>query len=48
MPIEIRNSYQYYTEAKINKLRNVGFLNNFYELEEGVIKYLNNLIYENR
>jgi ADP-L-glycero-D-manno-heptose 6-epimerase len=46
-PINIRSKYQYFTEAKINKLRNVGYKKQFHELDEGVLKYVNKLIYEN-
>jgi len=42
-PIKIRDKYQYFTEAKINKLRSVGYNKPFYELEEGVSKYINKL-----
>lgn len=40
-PIKIRDKYQYFTEAKINKLRNAGYNKPFHELEEGVLKYIN-------
>ncbi len=43
IPIEIRNNYQYFTEAKINKLRKVGYLKPFTELEDGIKKYINKL-----
>ena len=47
-PIKIRDKYQYFTEAKINKLRVAGYNKPFHELEQGVLKYVNKLIYENR
>lgn len=47
-PIEIRDKYQYFTEAKIAKLRNIGYIADFHELEYGVEKYINKLKYENR
>jgi ADP-L-glycero-D-manno-heptose 6-epimerase len=47
-PIIIRDKYQYFTEAKINKLRHAGYDKPFHELEEGVFKYINKLKYENR
>ncbi len=34
-PIEIRENYQYFTQAKIEKLRNSGFKNQFTSLEKG-------------
>ena len=46
-PIKLRNQYQYFTEAKINKLKGTGYSNRFHELEEGVLKYINKLKYEN-
>lgn len=47
-PKLIRDKYQYFTEAKINKLRSAGYKKQFYELEAGVLEYVNKLIYENR
>ena len=38
-PPEIRESYQYYTQADIQKLVTSGYSNNFVSLEEGVKKY---------
>jgi ADP-L-glycero-D-manno-heptose 6-epimerase len=39
-PADIRDKYQYFTEAKIEKLRSVGYDSNFYSLEEGVEEYV--------
>jgi len=47
-PIKIRNNYQYFTEAKIDKLRLAGYKKPFHELEDGVLKYVNKLKDENR
>ena len=47
-PIKIRDKYQYFTEAKINKLRSAGYKKPFHELEEGVLEYINKLKYEIR
>jgi ADP-L-glycero-D-manno-heptose 6-epimerase len=47
-PIKIRDKYQYFTEAKIQKLRMAGYKKPFHELEEGVLKYVNKLKYEIR
>jgi ADP-L-glycero-D-manno-heptose 6-epimerase len=47
-PIKIRDKYQYFTEAKMNKLKSTGFNMNFHELEDGISKYINKLTYENR
>ena len=43
-PLEIRDRYQYFTEAKMNKLRNEGYLNEFTSLEKGVEKTLQELL----
>ena len=46
-PSIIRDKYQYFTEAKIDKLRGAGYIKPFHELEEGVLEYINKLKYEN-
>jgi len=46
-PIKIRDKYQYFTEAQIDKLRKAGYKKPFHELESGVLKYINKLRYEN-
>lgn len=48
IPDKIRVGYQYFTEAKNNKLVRSGCSVEFHELEEGISKYINKLIYENR
>lgn len=40
MPIDIRDKYQYFTEADMQKLRNAGYTNPFLSLEEGVADYV--------
>ena len=40
MPIEIRDRYQYYTQADMEKLKNAGYLNNGFSLEDGVKDYI--------
>lgn len=42
-PIEIRDSYQYYTQAKMNKLCELTFGCNFMSLEEGINMYISQL-----
>lgn len=42
-PIEIRDKYQYFTEAKISKLRNAGYSKPFCELENGIYEYVRQL-----
>ena len=40
MPISIRDKYQYFTQADMNKLRQAGFNRPFHSLEEGVADYV--------
>jgi ADP-L-glycero-D-manno-heptose 6-epimerase len=47
IPKKIRDKYQYFTEAKMQKLRLAGYNKKFHELEEGVSKYINKLNNEN-
>ena len=44
MPLDIRDKYQYFTEANMNKLREVGYAEPFYSLEEGVGDYVRNYL----
>ncbi|MCX6233394.1 MAG: ADP-glyceromanno-heptose 6-epimerase [Bacteroidetes bacterium] len=39
-PIDIRDKYQYFTEAKMDKLRSTGFDFPFYSLEAGIEEYV--------
>ncbi len=39
-PLDIRDKYQYFTEADMNKLRNAGYDRPFYSLEDGVKEYV--------
>jgi ADP-L-glycero-D-manno-heptose 6-epimerase len=39
-PADIRDKYQYFTEAKMEKLRSTGYDEPFYSLEEGVEEYV--------
>ena len=39
-PVDIRDKYQYFTEAKMNKLQSIGYENEFCSLEEGVKEYV--------
>ncbi len=43
-PQDIREKYQYFTEADMSKLRNAGYKNDFYTLEEGVEDYVLNYL----
>ena len=44
MPEDIRESYQYFTEAKMNKLSAAGYSDSFYSLEDGVGDYVKNYL----
>ncbi|MHA8102024.1 ADP-glyceromanno-heptose 6-epimerase [Aquirufa nivalisilvae] len=43
-PIDIRDKYQYFTEANMSKLRQIGFTQPFHTLEEGVKDYVQNYL----
>ena len=47
IPSDIRDKYQYYTEADITKLRSAGYDNDFTSLEDGVYDYVKNFLIEN-
>ncbi len=44
MPEDIRNTYQYYTQAEMQKIRKVGYAEKMYSLEEGVNDYVRNYL----
>lgn len=43
-PLDIRDKYQYFTEADMTKLQNIGYDKPFYTLEEGIYDYVNNYL----
>lgn len=43
-PVDIRDTYQYFTEANMSKLRSIGYDNAFYTLEDGVRDYVQNYL----
>ncbi|MBK9541098.1 MAG: ADP-glyceromanno-heptose 6-epimerase [Bacteroidetes bacterium] len=43
-PIDIRDKYQYFTEANMNKLRSIGYAEPFYSLEDGIHDYVVNYL----
>ena len=45
MPMDIRDKYQYFTEANMNKLRAAGYTAPFSSLEEGVGDYVANYLF---
>lgn len=44
IPADIRDKYQYFTEADMHKLRSVGYRDAFYSLEDGVTDYVSNYL----
>ncbi|ULQ54562.1 ADP-glyceromanno-heptose 6-epimerase [Flavihumibacter fluvii] len=48
MPEDIRDKYQYFTEANMKKLRDAGYADPFYTLEEGVNDYVRNYLADGR
>ncbi len=43
-PIDIRDKYQYFTEANMTKLKSIGYSKPFHTLEEGVKDYVENYL----
>ncbi len=43
-PEELRDKYQYFTEARMKKLRNAGYKGEFTKLEDGVKDYIQNYL----
>jgi ADP-L-glycero-D-manno-heptose 6-epimerase len=48
MPEDIRDTYQYFTEATMDKIRAAGYSKPFYSLEEGVDDYVRNYLTEQK
>nr|NQU90481.1 ADP-glyceromanno-heptose 6-epimerase [Bacteroidota bacterium] len=44
-PADIRDKYQYFTEADMQKLKGYGYSNSFHTLEDGVDDYLRNYLF---
>jgi len=47
-PIDIRDKYQYFTEAKINKLKSIGYSKKFRIFEDAIDDYVNNYLRYNK
>jgi ADP-L-glycero-D-manno-heptose 6-epimerase len=47
-PVDIRETYQYFTEAKMDKLRAAGYVEPFYTLEEGILDYVHKYLMEEK
>lgn len=43
-PIDIRDKYQYFTEARMEKLKRVGYSKDFHDLDRGVQEYIRSLL----
>lgn len=48
MPADIRDKYQYFTEANITKLRNAGYHASFHSLEEGIEDYVQHYLMQRK
>ena len=47
-PIDIRDKYQYFTEANMDKLQHAGYTHPFYSLEQGVKEYVTDYLKEGK
>ncbi len=47
-PEDIREKYQYFTEAKMEKLKNIGYTKPFTSVEDGVMDYVKNYLQLNK
>ncbi len=47
-PADIRDKYQYFTEANMQKLQNIGYARPFHTLEQGVEDYVKNYLLEKK
>jgi ADP-L-glycero-D-manno-heptose 6-epimerase len=43
-PLDIRDKYQYFTEAAMGKLKDIGYDKPFHSLEEGISDYVKNYL----
>ena len=43
MPLNIKNQYQYVTEANISNIRQAGYKDKFYSIEEGISDYIDKI-----
>jgi len=47
-PVDIRDKYQYFTQANMHKLKSIGYTKPFHSLEDGVADYVENYLLKNR
>ena len=43
-PADIRDKYQYFTEANMSKMRSIGYSKPFHSLEDGIADYVKNYL----
>ncbi len=48
MPEDIRNTYQYYTQAEMQKIKDAGYNEMFFSLEDGIDDYVRGYLLKNR
>lgn len=48
MPDDLRDTYQYFTEAKMNKIKNAGYTFPLFSLEEGVEDYVTDYLLDDK
>jgi ADP-L-glycero-D-manno-heptose 6-epimerase len=48
IPADIRNNYQYYTQASMQKLRNIGYTKPFNDLKNGIYDYVTHYLTNER
>ncbi len=48
MPEDLQETYQYFTEADMGKLKDAGFTKTFYSLEDGIADYVRSYLAEER
>ncbi len=48
MPNDIQNTYQYYTQAEMQKIKDAGYREDFYSLEEGIAEYVTQFLQHNK
>ncbi len=46
-PIDIRDKYQYFTQAEMSKLTQTGYTKSFYKLDDGIHDYVSNYLMKN-
>jgi ADP-L-glycero-D-manno-heptose 6-epimerase len=46
--VDIRDKYQYFTEAKMDKLRSIGYGGAFMGLKEGIANYVSAFLAEEK